>query len=168
MLVMVNGLKSKKFLFVSDIEQLSRLHAYGEEIYREAATNTKSGWSPLVGADTRSMTSILTHQPPLFDVMEHNQEGESDRVCIKYQRDDGHCWLFSLAELAGLPCFIVELIFAAIKKKIGAKHYGFRHISHIFNTVGVSITSNNLEFLDGADDKLARIMEQNKGRPCLL
>ena len=105
MLVMVNGLKSNKFLFVSDIEQLSRLHAYGEEIYREAATNTKSGWSPLVGADTRSLTSILTHQPPLFDVMEHNQEGESDRVRIKYQRDDGRYWLFSLPLYFLLPSF---------------------------------------------------------------
>jgi hypothetical protein len=72
------------------------------------------------------------------------------------------------AQLDPLKKKTAELIFAAIKKKIGAKHYGFRHISHIFNTVGVSITSNNLEFLDGVDDKLARIMEQNKGRPCLL
>jgi hypothetical protein len=63
-----------------------------------------------------------------------------------------------------LPDVAMEKVFAEVKKRTsGAAHYDFAHIIHIFRCVGVAITGKQMEFLSGAVDKLALLIEQSDG-----
>ena len=58
----------------------------------------------------------------------------------------------------------MEKVFAEVKKRTGgAAHYDLRHISRIFKCVGVKITDKQMEFLSGAVDQLALLIEQSDG-----
>ena len=88
----------------------------------------------------------------------------ADRVSVKNLSENSDCALCSVTELVDLPDVAMEKVFAEVKKRTsGAAHYDFAHIIPIFRCVGVAITGKQMEFLSGAVDKLALLIEQSDG-----
>ena len=185
--VALNGECKADDLFVCNVEQLSMYHSYGKASFIKAATTSRRDWVRLLGASTtrsmskssecaNSVTDNITQSPfllrsittTLSEVPVSPDFGQApcgaDRVSVKNQSENSDCALCSVTELVDLPDVAMEKVFAEVKKRTGgAAHYDLRHITRIFECVGVTITGKQMEFLSGAVDQLALLIEQSDG-----
>ena len=110
----------------------------------------------------RSITTTLSEVPVSPDFGQ--APCGADRVSVKNQSENSDCALCSVTELVDLPDVAMEKVFAEVKKRTGGTaHYDLRHITRIFECVGVTITGKQMEFLSGAVDQLALLIEQSDG-----
>jgi len=185
--VALNGECRADDLFVCNVEQLSVYHSYGKASFIKAATTNRNKWVRLLGASTtrsmskssecaNSVTDNITQSPfllrsittTLSEVPVTLTFGQvpcgADRVSVKNLSENSDCALCSVTELVDLPDVAMEKVFAEVKKRTsGAAHYDFAHIIPIFRCVGVAITGKQMEFLSGAVDQLALLIEQSDG-----